>query len=91
MLAKLVCLLAPESKGEILTNLWIPDSFLSQPKTYSPSILIVEDLIPASSPLCSLIKVDLNFLISDHFKYILLNMSAQSWLSVPPAPAWISI
>ena len=32
-LAKLVCLLAPESKGDILTNLCIPDSFLSHPKT----------------------------------------------------------
>jgi hypothetical protein len=37
--------------------------------------------------LCSLINSDLKLLISDHFRYILLSISAQSWLSVPPAPA----
>ena len=40
---------------------------------------------------CSLIKFDVKLFLSDHFKYILLNISAQSWLSVPPAPACISI
>ena len=38
----------------------------------------IDDLIPASSPLCSLINCDLKPLITDHFKYILLNISAQS-------------
>ena len=38
----------------------------------------VDDLIPASSPLCSLIRLDLNFFESDHLRYILLNISAQS-------------
>ena len=47
--------------------------------------------MPASSPLCSLTTLYLNFFLSDHLTYILLNMSAQSWLSVPPAPACISI
>ena len=46
--------------------------------------------MPASSPLCSLIISYLNFFLSNHFRYILLNISAQSWLSVPPAPACIS-
>ena len=48
------------------------------------------DLIPASSPLCSLIISNLHFFFSTHFEYILLNIWAQSWLSVPPAPACIS-
>ena len=47
--------------------------------------------MPASSPLCSLIISYLNFFLSNHFMYILLSISAQSWLSVPPAPACISI
>ena len=51
---------------------------------------MVDDLMPASSPLCSLISWDLNFLLAAHFIYMRLNISAQSWLSVPPAPAWIS-
>ena len=38
----------------------------------------VDDFIPASSPLCSLIISYLNFFLSNHFKYILLSMSAQS-------------
>ena len=33
---------------------------------------------------------NLKFLLVVHRIYILLNISAQSWLSVPPAPAWIS-
>ena len=47
----------------------------------------VLDFIPASSPLCSLIISNLHFFFSIHFEYILLSISAQSWLSVPPAPA----
>ena len=34
--------------------------------------------IPASSPLCSLIISYLKFFLSNHFMYILLNISAQS-------------
>ena len=56
MLAKLVCLLAPESKGDILTNLCTPDSFFIKPYKFSPVTFNVQDLIPASSPLCSLIN-----------------------------------
>ena len=52
---------------------------------------MVVDFIPASSPLCSLIILFLNSRLFDHFIYILLSISAQSWLSVPPAPACISI
>ena len=37
------------------------------------------------------IKSRVKFLLSDHFMNILLSMVAQSWLSVPPAPAWISM
>ena len=51
------------------------------------NLLVTDDLIPASSPLCSLINSHLLFLFDAHFIYILLNISAQSWLSVPPAPA----
>ena len=65
--------------------------WLSQPNGgRSPStnqVASVDDLIPASSPLCSLIIWYLKFFLSNHFKYILLSISAQSWLSVPPAPA----
>ena len=43
--------------GEILTNLCTPDSDFSQPCTCLPLILIIPDFIPASSPLCSLIKL----------------------------------
>ena len=33
ILAKLVCLLAPESNGDILTSLCMPDSFFNHPNT----------------------------------------------------------
>ena len=46
--------------------------------------------MPASSPLCSLINWILKSLLEAHLIYILLSISAQSWLSVPPAPACIS-
>ena len=45
---------------------------------FSSYFLIVADFIPASSPLCSLIRLVLKFFLSDHFKYIRLNISAQS-------------
>jgi len=46
--------------------------------------------MPASSPLCSLIIWNLHFFFSIHLDYIRLIILAQSWLSVPPAPACIS-
>ena len=48
--------------------------------------------MPASSPRISCNNKTSQFSwVSDHLRYILCSISAQSWLSVPPAPAWISI
>ena len=51
---------------------------------------MVTDLIPASSPATRSINSILNRCFSAQREYILSNISAQSWLSVPPAPAWFS-
>ena len=44
-----VCLLALESNGDILTNLWTPFSLFKYPKEKSPSNSKVTDLMPTGS------------------------------------------
>ncbi len=85
-LAKLVCLRFAESNGEMRTSRCTPVSPVSRPNANSPVTVNVADLIPASSPSwISLISV-LKPCRSAQRRYMRISISAQSWLSVPPAP-----
>ena len=73
------------------TNLEAAISIATQLKLRDIGGLIVVDFMPASSPLVSCKSKTFASFFSAHLMYILASISAQSWLSVPPAPAWISI
>ena len=79
-----------ESKGEIRTSLCTPDSVFSQPNALRPLISTVADLMPASSPGLEPMISTLLPRASAQRVYMRRSIWAQSWLSVPPAPAWIS-
>ncbi len=57
------------------------------PKAYSPWTITVALLIPASSPAWMSVMSRLKPRRSHQRKYMRSSISAQSWLSVPPAPA----
>ena len=86
--AKLVCRRFCESYGLIRTSRCTPRSLRSFPYAQRPSMLKLTLLRPASSPsVASRISV-LKRLRSAQRRYMRSSISAQSWLSVPPAPAW---
>ena len=85
-----VCLRFPESNGDLRTRRCTPVSVRNLPKTYSPEILMVALLIPATSPAETSINSVLKPCPSPQRRYIRSSISAQSCASVPPDPAWIS-
>ena len=85
--AKLVCRRFCESNGLIRTSRCTPRSLRRRPYAQRPSIAKLTDFRPAPSPsVASRISV-LKRLRSAQRRYIRRSISAQSWLSVPPAPA----
>jgi len=52
---------------------------------------MVADLMPASSPAVSSSHSTLKFRRSAHRLYMRINIKAQSWASVPPAPEFTSM
>ena len=86
--AKLVCRLFAALNGESRTRRWVPRSERSSPYAYSPSIVSVADLIPASSPSVRSVSVArAPGCRSAHRVYIRSSISAQSCASTPPEPA----
>ncbi len=77
------------SNGEIRTSRWTPVSALRYPYGWSPDRRKVALLIPASSPSCRSTSSMAYPFRSANREYIRRSISAQSWDSVPPAPAWI--
>src|SRR6185436_17547842 len=84
-----VCLRALLSKGEIRTSRCTPLSDFKNPYAKGPSNWNVQLLIPAPSPSCQSISVTFQPCFSPYIRYIRARISAQSWLSVPPAPLLI--
>src|SRR5215210_327610 len=84
--AKLVCLLAPASKGLILTRRCTPRSADNSPKAYSPETVKVALFMPASSPSVYSMTSSPKPRRSAQRLYILASISAQSCESTPPAP-----
>src|SRR5687767_10309623 len=84
-----VCLRALLSNGEILTSRCTPLSALRKPYAKGPSNCKVAVLIPAPSPQTQSSSVTFQPCLSPYILYIRASISAQSWLSVPPAPLLI--
>ena len=87
--AKEVCRRAAESNGDIRTSRCTPLSTQSVPKAYSPETNMVTLFSPASSPFRKSVTSTLKPRRSQNRWYMRKSISAQSWLSVPPAPALI--
>src|SRR6266540_855742 len=77
------------SKGEIRTSRCTPRSADSRPYAWGPERMNVALLIPASSPGSTSSSSTRKPRRSAHRRYIRRSISAQSWDSVPPAPAWM--
>src|SRR5918995_5074319 len=87
--AKLVCLLAPASKGLILTSLCTPRSADKSPNAYSPETVKVALFMPAPSPSVYSMTSSPKPRRSTQRLYILASISAQSCESTPPAPEFM--
>src|SRR5215211_7496039 len=87
--AKLVCLLAPASKGLILTRRCTPRSADKSPKAYSPETVKVALFMPASSPSVYSITSSSKPRRSAQRWYMRASISAQSCESTPPAPEFM--
>src|SRR5919112_1602244 len=87
--AKLVCLLAPASKGLILTRRCTPRSADKSPKAYSPETVKVALFMPASSPSVYSITSSPKPRRSAQRWYMRASISAQSCESTPPAPEFM--
>ncbi len=79
----------PELNGLIRTSLWTPCSSLRNPYANGPLTMISALFMPASSP-CVFSKTSAGHsCFSIYLRYMRRSISAQSWASVPPVPAWI--
>src|SRR5258708_602638 len=73
------------------TSRCTPLSAFRKPKANGPSNWIVALLMPAPSPSWRSSSVRFQPCFSPYMRYIRSSISAQSWLSVPPAPELICI
>ncbi len=84
-----VCRRCAWSNGDRRTRRCLPRSALRIPYAFSPSIVKVADLRPASSPGLASSTSVLKLRLAAQRRYMRRSSSVKSWASVPPASDWI--